>query len=173
MRGGTPPLRQRRRITRTAVRHRLPLRLRSPRRTWERALRAKAPATMSKPKYSGDPAAGSHNTHRPAKPGPYVIYREMRWQRPSANQLPGVMVGVRRGDYGDSAPPSIFPPAARNRSVPSASARLEADQALHHRALAVDPAIVGGACDHRVFAGHLVDEVGIPKVSFTRRTMSR
>ena len=35
---------------------------------------------------------------------------------------------------------------------------LEAEQAFHHRPLAVDPAIAGGGRDHRVFAGHLVDE---------------
>src|SRR5882672_5893199 len=35
---------------------------------------------------------------------------------------------------------------------------LEGEQALHHRAFAVDPAIGAGGCNHRVFAGHLVDE---------------
>src|SRR5277367_4451272 len=35
---------------------------------------------------------------------------------------------------------------------------LEGEQAFHDRAVAVDPAIAGGGCDHRVFAGHLIDE---------------
>src|SRR5205085_7114242 len=35
---------------------------------------------------------------------------------------------------------------------------LEAEQSFHHGALAVDPAVARRARNHRVFAGHLVDE---------------
>src|SRR6266404_5947040 len=35
---------------------------------------------------------------------------------------------------------------------------LEAEEALHHRPLAVEPAALGGGADHRIFAADLVDE---------------
>src|SRR5271163_4913163 len=86
-----------------------------------------------------------------------TIILPLRWARLDGPDRARTPV-VRSGAQASSDAQLLRGPWREICEHPVGASALESDEALHHRLVAVEPAVVGGRHDHRIFAAHLIGE---------------